>query len=142
MSGATRQIAELLKQGLGYTEVAEALGMTVDDVIKLAGPNNGEVGKELEESRRVQLDTELENLQEAAIRVMHDVMTNGERDRDRLRAAEYVVDHGLGLKKPKADIKVFAVVDFNKRLEQVKERRRQLEQGSIPVDATLEAAVA
>jgi len=65
---------------------------------------------------------------------MKEVMLGGDKDSVRKSAAEYVLDQRLGLKKPKATVNVFNIVDFNERLKEVKERRRQLEERTIEVE--------
>lgn len=133
MSGSNIQIVELYKQGLTVAEIAESLGYDVE-AVQFVLNNDMEVQKAVELANEDRLEVEFSSLETIALRTMRELLTGADKDSVRMAAAAYVMDQRLGLKKPRVDTHItFNISDFNKRLEAVKERRRQLEEATIPV---------
>jgi len=139
MSGRDTQIFELARQGLNAAEIAQALNYDTE-VIEYVLANNVEIQNALVEAKANVMDSEFAMLEKLAFRTLKDVMSNGEKDSVRLAAAEYVIDQRLGLKKPKVEINVFSVPDFNEKLRLVRERRKELEANCVEVEANVVAA--
>jgi hypothetical protein len=100
--------------------------------------NDAEIQRELAKVPANKLDREFELLEELAVRTLRNVMENGERDRDRLRAVEYTLDQRLGLKQPRQPINVtLNIPDINDKLKLVRERKRELEERCVEVEAKL-----
>jgi len=136
MSGANIQILELAKKGLSAAEIAEALGYEVE-AVEFVLQHDAEIARELEKVGYNKVEAEFATLEDIAIRTLKELLLNGENDGVRMKATAYVMDQRLGLKKPKQEINVFNVCDFNDRLKAVRERRQQLEQSAIDVESKL-----
>jgi hypothetical protein len=137
MSGSNRQILELAKQGLNAAEIAEALGYEVEAVAFVL-MHDAEIQEALAKVEVNKLDKEFELLEDLAIRTLKSIMENGERDRDRKGAACYVLDQRLGLKQPKQPINVtLNIPDINGKLQQIRDRKRELDARCVEVEAKL-----
>lgn len=139
MSGSNRQILELAKQGLTAPEIASSLGYDVE-AVEFVLTNDAQVANELERCVVSKLENSFAQLEDMAVKTVKEIMQFGDKDSTRLSAATLVIDQRLGLKKPKQSVVVFNIGSINETIRQVKERRRQLEQGSIEVDSKLVAA--
>lgn len=129
MSPENSQIVQLAKAGLTAEEIAQSLGYNVDAVAYVLANDPG-VNKAISRTPAAKnIGDQISEMREDALATLREVMTSQEEKGSvRAEAAKYVLDHELGLKKPKAEgnttINVF---DFNSALARVRERRQQIE---------------
>ena len=102
MNGTTQQIIALAKQGFEKTDIAEALSITVDDVEETLAKSVVAEGGVKGQDKAV-IEKQFGSLKELAFKQMENLMNYSDNDAVRLKAALYVLDHQLGLKKPKAE---------------------------------------
>lgn len=131
MSANKQQLISLLAQGASIDEVAEALGyepeavqtmVVVDSDIKFAVKSGTGSGPTLEDRFRA--------LEDVALDTLETVMTQSLNDVARLKAASYVLDQRLGLKKLASNT-TFNISDFNVQLAQA----RRVKEAVLEVEA-------
>jgi hypothetical protein len=66
------------------------------------------------------LEPEFARLENDALQTLHSVMLGGENESARVKAATYVMDQRLGLKKPQRNI-TFNIAELNLKLRQARE---------------------
>ncbi len=144
MSGQNQQILALFKQGLSAAEIAEGLGYDVETV-EFVLKNDKEMVREIQKfsaEAASRLDETFADLEPLAVATMKELLQNAEKESVQFAAAQYVMDQRLGLKKPARQTVVLNVVDINERFQRMKERRRQLQEGAIDIDAATKTIAA
>lgn len=126
MIGTNRQIAELATQGLTAPEIAESLSISVEEVAT-ALVTDKNIVRVVGKAEHNKLVAGIENLQDLALEGVKKILMYGENESAIMRASEFVLEHGLGLKEPPKAPTTNIVVLLNERLQQVKARRREME---------------
>lgn len=138
MSPDNKQILQLAKANLSADEIAQALNLNVAAVEAVLSQDT-EMRREVKKLGDVavaNISTKIGDLQELALATFKDLLQNSDVDSVKLKAAAYIIDERLGLKKPKESTEIkITVVDFNARMEQVKARREALAQKVVDVEA-------
>ena len=121
MSATNVQIVELAKRGFEPPQIANALGLSVENVQAVLSQDSGAM-KEVSKA----LSSQFDNLQDTAIKGLEHLAKFAENEGVRLKALAYILDHQLGLKKPAERLTVTNNFQFMvERAEKARQVRNQ-----------------
>ena len=102
MSATNTQIVELAKRGFDAEQIATALGLSVESVMAVITQDTASV-KAIEKAG---IDARFDKMQEFAAEGLAHLAKYAENEGVRAKALMYILDHQLGLKKPKERLTV------------------------------------
>jgi hypothetical protein len=102
MSATNTQIVELAKRGFDAEQIATALGLSVESVMAVMTQDTASV-KAIEKAG---IDLRLDKMQKFAADGLEHLAKYAENEGARAKVLMYIIDHQLGLKKPKERLTV------------------------------------
>ena len=125
--GFEAQVIALSGQGLSAEDISQALTLDLDAVeLVLRG---AEERRSMECSK---LEKGFSALEDLAISSISNVLAYSENDSAKVRAAGYVLDQRLGLKKPATTTHI-TIQQLNMRIEQARERAARFIKDASPI---------